>query len=198
MKYIATNRVYTEPASEPVTVEDVKANAFIVDDDSYDDFIQSQLIPQARRYVEKLANRSLITQTRKQYHDELRTEIILRYSPVQSVTSITYKDTNNATQTLTSTLYTVDTASIPARVNEAYNQTYPSAICDTNSVVITYVAGYGSTMASVPIIYRRAIILLATHWFHNRTAFACGDVDAATMAAMESLIAIEGATLEYA
>lgn len=195
---IPTSTVTSGPAIEPVTAAQVKDNAFIINDTQHDNFIDEQLIPHARATVEELAKRSLITQTRVQRQDCLETVMYLRYGPVQSVTSITYKDSTNTTQTLASSKYTVDTASIPARVVEAYNQTYPSSNVDTNSVVITAIHGYGSTAASVPIIYRRAIILLATFWFNNRAAFACGDVDDAVMKAVEQLLAIEGRTLEYA
>ena len=197
MAHIPVNRVTVEPTIEPVTVEEVKENAFIVSDNSYDSYIRSQLIPSARQYVEELANRSLITQTRAQYYDDLEYVMYLRYGPVQSVSSITYKDSQAVQQTLTSSLYTVDTASIPARVVQAYDQNYPSAICDTNSVVVTSVCGYGSTAASVPLIYRRAIILWASLELNNRVPIACGDEYRRSLEALEQLIAIEGRTVEY-
>ena len=198
MPRVPISRVTVEPAIEPVTVAEVKANAFIESDTSYDPFIEKQLIPTARVYVEEIAERSLITQTRAQYHDCLDTTIRVRYGPVQSITSITYKDSAAASQTLTASLYTVDTASIPGRVVQAYNATYPSSIEDTNSVVVTAVCGYGTTAASVPIIYRRAIILLSTFWHNNRAAFACGESDDATMMALQRMLAIGGAVVSYA
>ena len=198
MRNIPISRVTTQPTFEPVTVEQVKANAYIVSDTSYDDLISSQFIPAARRYVEQITERSLVTQTRKQYHDCLSPEITVRYGPLQSVTSVTYKDSAGDTQTLTSSLYTVDTASIPGRIVEAYNRSYPSSITDTNSVVITAICGYGSTIASVPIIYRRAIILLCTHWHLNRDTVACGEVSSDMATTLQNMLAIEGATVTYA
>lgn len=195
---IPINRVTSAPAAEPVTATDVKLNAYVVEDTTWDDFITDQLIPTARNYVERLANRSLITQTRRQYYDTLPDEFYLRYPPVITVSAITYMDTAGDSQTLTGSLYTVDAVSYPGRIYPAYQQTWPSAASDTNSCYVTYTAGYGATGASVPIIYRRAIILLCTHWFNNRAAFACGEADEATQAALESMLAIEGATLEYA
>lgn len=195
---IPINRVTVAPAPEPVLAYDVKLNAYIVDDTSWDEFINTQLIPTARAYVENLANRSLITQTRRQYYDSLPSEFHLRFPPVISVLSITYKDTAGVAQTLSGSLYTVDAASYPGRIYPAYQQTWPSAACDTNSCYVTYTAGYGTTAASVPIIYRRAIILLCTHWFNNRDAFACGDVSSDMQSALEAMLAIEGATPEYA
>jgi len=198
MAHIPVNRVTVEPTIEPVTVNEVKENAFIISDTSYDSYIRSQLIPEARQYVEELANRSLITQTRAQYYDCLESCMYLRYGPIQSVSSITYKDSTATSQTLTASLYTVDTSSIPARVCQAYDQTYPSAIVDTNSVVVTSVCGYGATAASVPLIYRRAIILWASLELNNRVPLACAESYRNSLDALKSMIAIEGATVEYA
>lgn len=193
MKTIAPSTVTVQPTSEPISCIEVKDASYVVCDDSYDSQISNLYIPAARRYVEKLANRSLITQTRKQYHDHLASEFFVRFSPVQSITSITYKDSNEVTQTLTSTLYTLDKESIPARIAQAYDATYPSGICDTNAVTITAVCGYGAADA-VPVIYKMAMLKLCTHWLHNRGI--CMDDE--TQEIVSNIIAIEGATVEYA
>ena len=198
MAHVPINRVSVEPAIEPVSVSEVKEAAFIVGDSTYDGYIKNQLIPAARQFVEELAKRSLITQTRIQYYDDLEAVMYLRYGPVQSISSVTYKDSTATQQTLTASLYTLDSASIHARLVEAYNQTYPSAICDTNSVAVTMISGYGSTAASVPLIYRRAIILWASLELHNRVPIACADSYMESLKALKSMIAVEGATLEYA
>lgn len=191
-----TNIVTVEPALEPVTPEDVKANAYVVDDSSDDTFIRTQLIPSARKMVETLANRSLITQTRQQIYDYLPECFWLRYGPVQTVSSVTYTDYNQAVQTLSATLYDVDSNRIPGRIHQGYGKVWPASLSKTNAVKVTYVAGYGATGSSVPIIYRRAIILLATHWYNNRDQFGCETDDMAC--AVASMLALEGRTLEYA
>lgn len=194
---VPTNIVTVEPLSEPVTADDVKVNVPIVDDATDDKFIREQLIPTARKYVENLANRSLITQTRKQIYDYMPcAPIYLRYSPVQSVSSFTYTDSSETVQTLSSTYYDVDTASKPARIRQGYGQSWPSAADVTNSVNITYVAGYGTQGSSVPIIYRRAIILLCSHWYWNRSEMGC--VSGNLLNNLENMLSIEGRTVEYA
>lgn len=195
MKNIPTNRVTVEPVIEPVTVSDVKLQAMIATSVTQHDALLLQEILEARQTVEQLTNRSLITQTREQYYDELSEDIYLRYGPVQSVSSITYKDSNEVSQTLTASLYTVDTKSIPGRVVIGYDKTYPSSITDTNSVVVTYVAGYGTVSTAVPIIYRRAIAKLAAYRFTHREF---GEDDSVVMEALVSMLQIAGATLEYA
>lgn len=191
---IPINRVTVEPTVEPVTKELVKRHAYIIDDCSDDALIDDVYIPAARRMVEQIANRSLITQTRAQYYDWLPECMFWRYGPLQSVTSITYKDTSEAQQTLTSTLYTVDSSSIPGRIIAGYDDTYPTAIVDTHAVVVTGVAGYGATASTVPIIYRLAMLKLITHWLNNRGM--CGDDE--SMSLLGDIVAMEGATVEYA
>ena len=201
-RHIPINRVTVAPTLWPVTTAQVKTNAHIVSDTTYDEFIHSTtdttfgLIPEATRYVEQLANRSLLTQTRVQYYDDLYEYLYFRYSPVQSITSITYKDSNEATQTLSSTLYTLDAKSYPARINVGYNDTYPTAICDTNSVAVTAVCGWTSA-ALVPVIYRRAVILMCTQRLYNRMGLACMS-EQELQDNLLAMLSLEGATLEYA
>lgn len=191
-----TNVVTVQPAIEPVSPSDVAANAYIVDDTSDYPFLSEQCIPAARKMVETLACRSLITQTRKQIYDCLPSCFSLRYGPVQQVNSITYTDYNEATQTLSSSLYDVDTSRIPGRIHQGYGDSWPAALHKTNSINVTYVAGYGSTPNAVPILYRRAIIILCTHWYNNRDQFGCDSDDIANR--VIEMIALEGRTLEYA
>jgi len=194
---IPTNKVTIEPTVEPVGLEDVKVNAYVIDDETEHKFIREDLIPTARRYVEELAKRSLITQTRAQYCDYMPcSPVRLRYGPIQQISSVTYTDTNEAVQTLASTYYELDAARTQGRLEVAYGQTWPTSLHKVNSVAITYVAGYGTTPKSVPSIYRRAITVLCTHWYQNRDQLGCVDDD--MLGKLENMLAIEGRTLEYA
>jgi uncharacterized phiE125 gp8 family phage protein len=193
---IATNVVTVAPVDEPVSIEDVKANLRIVDNDEEDGFIRTQLIPTAREVVENVAVRSLITQTRKQCYDCMPcSPIYLRYGPVQSVTSFTYTDTNGTVQTLAATEYEVDTLSTPPRIVEAYGKSWPVARDQVNSVNITYVAGFGS-IGKVKPTYRKAIIWLCTHWYWNPDQFGCAEGD--VLSRLESMLGIVGMSVEYA
>jgi uncharacterized phiE125 gp8 family phage protein len=177
MFHVPTNVVTVAPLIEPVTVAEVKANAFIVDDSSDDEFIRNFCITPAREYVETLACRSLITQTRRQSYDDMPSGFMLRFGPVQSVSSITYYDENDTQQTMAATLYDVDTYRAQSRVVPGYGDSWPASLCKVNAVNVTYVAGFGSSAASVPSVYRRAIILLASHWAINRDQLGCVEDD---------------------
>jgi uncharacterized phiE125 gp8 family phage protein len=193
-----TNVVTVEPTVEPVGLADVRANAYIIDNETDNDFITNDLIPSAREVIENMANRSFITQTRRQSYDFMPdSPIFLRFGPTITVTGFTYVDTNGVSQTLAATEYDVDAARVPGRICEAYQKTWPVARDQVNSVNITYTAGYGAAGSSVPRAYRRAIILLCKHWYDNRDAFAVKEADA-VMHRLSDLIATEGRTVEYA
>lgn len=161
-------QVYTEPALEPVTVDEVMDQANI-DVHDQPELLQGY-ITAARIMVEKDVARSLMTQTIKLRMDEFPGfEIMLERPPVQSVSSITYVDTDGTTQTLSSSLYETDLSSEPARVRPAYGRVWPFTRYMSNAVTVTYVAGYSSA-ADVPQTAKLAIKLLASHWYRNREA----------------------------
>jgi uncharacterized phiE125 gp8 family phage protein len=110
----------------------------------------SAIIKVARQMAELELQRYLITQTLDAYFDEWpwvddRSEI--RLPPLQSVTSITYVDTNGDTQTLAANRYMVDAVSQPARIRPAYGVTWPSVRDQTNCITVRFVAGYGAASA---------------------------------------------------
>lgn len=87
--------------------------------------------------------------------------------PLQSVTSITYIDTDGSTDTWGSTYYTVDTASVPARITPAYQETWPITRDVPNAVTIVFTAGYTSS-GQVPTDLIHAGKFIAGHLWVNR------------------------------
>lgn len=170
-----------DATSEPVSVNQVKDHLRIETND--DDNEIASLINEARNYVERITGRALITQTWTMNLDSLPECIYVPHAPLQSVTSIQYQDENNATQTLSSALYTVDTKAEPGRIFQAYNQSYPSTYSDLNAVTITYVAGYGGA-SDVPETYKRIIKLYCEKMFDMPGAAYGNALDSA----LESLL----------
>lgn len=76
-------------------------------------------------------------------------EIYLPNPPLITVDSITYVDSDGATQTLSPTLYAVD-QSEPARLTPAYGQTWPATRNQASAVSIIYTCGYGAAGSAVP------------------------------------------------
>lgn len=159
----------TAPTFEPVTVAGQKIHSRI--DSGNEDGLIADYIKSARRWCEAFTNRQFVTATYKYYLPEWLPVIELPKPPVSSVTSITYVDTGGTTQTLSASIYQVDTKSIKPRIMPAYGQTWPDIRHEVfNPITITYVAGYGSTVESVPDDLRMAIMQLVSHWYEHREA----------------------------
>ena len=69
--------------------------------------------------------------------------------PLLSVSSIQYVDTDGATQTFSSSDYSVDRTSEPGRVVLGFGNSWPSARAQPDAITITYLAGYGSVVTAV-------------------------------------------------
>lgn len=162
--------VSVQPAIEPVSVDDARQHCDL--DDAYHDSQLATLINAARHKVEQDTRLALIDQTRVMKFDRWPREtfIELPVAPLQSVSSVTYVDTGDATQTLSASLYTVDTTQKAGRLVLNHGESWPATRGHYNDLVITYVAGHGSTVASVPTMAKLAILMLVRHWFDHGTA----------------------------
>jgi len=160
--------VSTKASHYPITLEEAKEHLRVTDTNS-DSYIQG-LIAMVTEYVEGVTSRTLITTQYTWTRDEFpRAQCMLvPKPPLQSISSITYIDTNQSTQTWGSTYYTVDTASVPARICPAYQETWPITLNVPNAVTVTYTAGYGNHLGAVPEGIKHAIKFLVAHYWSNR------------------------------
>lgn len=130
-------------------------------DQQFDDWIKS-----ATEQVERDCELALCTQTGKLYLpyfpiDEIR----INRSPISAITSITYLDTDNVSQTLASTVYQTNLKRTPPRILLDYQQTWPTVRYDTeNAVTVTMTMGYGEPK-DVPARAREAIRVLVKRSF---------------------------------
>ena len=92
------------------------------------------------------------------------------------MTTIQYVDTAGDTQTLSSSVYNVDIYQEPGRISEAYGQQWPTTRIINNAVIVTYVAGYGATAATVPQGIKDAIMILVNHLYENRDIIVTGTI----------------------
>jgi len=174
-----------EPASEPVTLAEAKTH-LRVSDDTEDTYI-SGLITAARRYAEEITQRQIVSAT-------WQMKLIYFWSgdlwiprpPLQSITSITYVDVDGVTQTLSSSIYTVDKGGKIGRVYLAYDQTWPTIRSRTDEIIITYVAG--ASVVNVPATMKHAIKLIVAHWFESREPVSIGNTVTPIPMAAESLL----------
>jgi hypothetical protein len=98
-------------------------------------------------------------------------EIVIPMSPLQTIDSIKYYDSDGVFQTLAANAYLVDTASEPARVTPAVGLTWPSTQSRINSVEITFTAGFTTALPSGVKIW---MLQRVADCFENREAVVMG------------------------
>jgi uncharacterized phiE125 gp8 family phage protein len=168
------SKVTTQPAIEPVSLQEVKDSLRITS--SSEDSLITQYIVDARVYAENYTGRKFITQTLVGYADGFRgyqdnwfngyrvgseielfrngdRRIDLDYTPAQSITDFD------------------DDLHPRVRINDS-SSIINVNLRSNNSVKVEYVAGYGDNASDVPAAIRRGIIMIASHLYTNR-----GDCD---------------------
>jgi len=166
-------RVVARPMVEPITIDDLKNDLKVDADLTADDALIRALGIAARRVVESIQNRALITQTLELALDgwPCGNTLEIPRPPLQSVTSITYYDEDDAEHTVDPTSYYVDTYSQPGRVVLKADQSWPDEVLrPASGVIVRFVAGYGDEESEVPETTVQAIRLLVGHWYENREA----------------------------
>ena len=161
----------TPPINEPVTVDEFKDSAGIAHDD--DNALIRRITRAARSYLEQMWDRSFITTVYTYKVQAFATTVALPRPPLISIDSIKYTDTNDAQQTVTSSVYTAVVDVEPGYVTLASGQLWPTdqrSVTRVPEVLIQYQAGYGADAANVPEGIKQAIHLLAGHWYEHREA----------------------------
>ncbi|WP_426994456.1 head-tail connector protein [Methylomonas sp. CM2] len=178
--------IKTPPTAEPLTLDELRAHLGMntVDFTAAQDNLEV-LLTTARLLAESNegANFAIVSQTWVGHFDQfpgracgayprdtlggrVPYQIDLR-SPLQSVTSITYLDTNGTRQTLESSEYAVDV--VMCRVIPAYGKTWPDARTFPGSVQVEYVCGFGNQSA-VPEDIKSAIkLMVGQNWRYQST-----------------------------
>lgn len=159
--------VTTAAAAEPVTLEDAKAH-LRVDGTSEDDLITT-LITAARGHVESRTGTRLYTQTVTLRTDDWEDLRHLPVAPASSITSITYTDTDGASQTLATSVYEARLWALEPSVVLKYNQTWPT-IRVGSEIVIVAVVGYGVAGAQPPEVIHALKLVLADVYAFRETA----------------------------
>lgn len=177
----------SDPAKRALTFEDAKRH-LRVDDTDQDEYIQD-LCDAAIEWGERFTRRAFITQTwTTQLNRFPDGHIALPRPPLQSVSSVTYIDTEGATQTWDSSKYTVVTGSLPGYIELNYGESYPDTRHITNAVTVTFIAGYGLTDSSVPAGIKHALRLAVGNWHENREPVVVGTIAAALPMSLTSLL----------
>ena len=163
----------TAPTSEPISLEEARLHLRLDTSGSPpshpDDSLVSNLITAVRQNAEDYAGIKIASGTFEMRADSFKDfEISLQTWPVTSVTSVSYVDLSNSTQTLASTEYTLDTYARPVRLKAT--TTFPA----TKEVTIRFVAGCTDGQSPnpypMPKSIKAALLLMLGHLYDNREA----------------------------
>lgn len=154
------------PTFEPLDPSEVADHVRAGSDPAMISMIADYLLV-SREWVENEVKTSLGQRTLTLYLDEFPCwEIEVRFPPLQSVTSIVYLDTDGSSQTLSASLYRVDTTGKPGRITPAYGEIWPNAQCVTRAVTVTATVGYTSAEL-VPACAKQAMRILTKIMLDN-------------------------------
>lgn len=145
--------VSVPPYAECMTVEEAKLHLKIEEDTTEDDDLIASLLAGCRSAIEARTGANLsrmrsIMATTFQFKLNCfpGCAIDLPRSPVLSVSSITYVDTDGNPQTLSSSYYTLDRAG--SKIDLNYGYYWPSARYQANAVTVTFVAGLAASFTA--------------------------------------------------
>lgn len=176
MQYAGLKRV-TQPPVEPVSLAEAKAHIRVDSED--DDALIQGLIASAREWVENHLDRTLIRTQWQMRLDYFPHTISLPRPPftqeqhLQSV-AISYTDAMGSVIVLPASNYRVLGDRTPAVVMPPYSGSWPSARYDSDSITVTWWAGYGPDQNNVPRAIKHAMLMLVGFWYENRMAVAVG------------------------
>jgi uncharacterized phiE125 gp8 family phage protein len=164
--------LYAAPTLQPVSLDDVKLHLRIEVNLTADDEYLESIIGAAVEHVEDVTNRRLLTQTWDYYLDAwpCANYITMPFGNLQSITSISWKDTDGTEATLTVTDdYLVETnGDQHGRIVLPYGETWPSSVLyPSNPIKIRFICGW-TTAALVPSRIKSVIKLICGDLYENR------------------------------
>jgi uncharacterized phiE125 gp8 family phage protein len=183
-------KIITAPITEPVSLAEAKLHLRVTTDT--DNTLITSLISSARQHCENITCRALASATFELVMDTFPEKIVLPMSPVESVTSIKYTDSDGIETTLAATEYILYTSE-PAVVIPDYDVSWPSFTeYPLGAVKVRYVAGYraASTDASlhIPEAIKQAILLIISTLYENRENIVIGQTIANIPMGAEALL----------
>jgi hypothetical protein len=185
----------TPPASEPLTLSQVKLHLRKELADTEEDSLLTALIQAARMMTEDLTNRQLITASwryapdwREWHNRDGRVAysfgepayfkrqsfpdlLMLPKAPLQAITAVKYLDSSDASQTLATANYMVDIESDPGVVSFLGDSTIgflPDLSALRNPIQVEFTAGYGTTADKIPAPIIQAMLLMVGSWYESR------------------------------
>lgn len=179
-EYTGTKRYIRTASKVLVAASEFGTDVIVEAATTAEDDLLTAIIQAAREYVEDITRRTLLTQTWEYYLDKFPEDkdyIKLPFGNLQSVTSITYKDSDGTETTLVeNTDYIVETNGRGCgRIVLCYGISWPSAtLYPSNPITITFISGW-TAAASIPFKIIAAIKMACSDLYENRESQIIGN-----------------------
>ena len=131
----------TDAGAVPVKIEGPDGlKVYLKIDTDADNDLLHHLAETVTEYAERYTGRELRANTWTLQLDTFPTRICLRRDPIASITSITYKDDADASQTVTNTVYTLKKGVQRSEIILLPDQEWPSLVTDQEQhITVTFV-----------------------------------------------------------
>ena len=159
--------IYTATANTNlvVTLAELKEHMRLESSYTAEDTLITSYLKAATVHAEKYCNRFFLETTISSFYDDFPSDQFeLKKGEVTEVTAITYKDTDSASQTWSSTKYDTDLHSVPARIQPTITESFPDSDGSMNNVTVQYKVGWASA-SDVPEDIKTAIKLIAARLY---------------------------------
>jgi uncharacterized phiE125 gp8 family phage protein len=171
----------TPPASEPVTIDEVKEFLVIEAEEVLYDQQLARFITAARQQVEAVTGTRLVPQIVRVAAREWHDLKALPIGPVRTVTSIAYDDTAGVSQVLATANWELFGTGLQTGIRPVYNAAWPAALRRQDAIRVTLEIGYDD----VPGPVKTAILIMIADLFAQRESFAVGTVAAKVPSTMQ-------------
>lgn len=178
---VASYIVVTPPAELAVSLALAKEYLKLDVTDTSQDTYLTILIRAVTNTIENYIGRTLINTEFKTYRECFANPFLIKRSKLQSVTFIKYY-TDSVLTTVGSDIYYMTDETEFASIILAEDQSWPSDVDNrTQPIVIQFVAGYGTTQASIPSDLQIALLSAIAYFYENRgdCTDGCALIDAA-------------------
>ncbi|WP_245458295.1 head-tail connector protein [Rhizobium leguminosarum] len=186
-------KLVTPPATPVVSLAEAKSHlrVFHNDDDAYIEALVDVAIGMIDG-ADGWLGRALVEQTWEYSIDRFPCSderghagrVHIPLAPLMSVSSVEYTASDGTSLAASGIRTFGDGSTLPGYVLPAVGTSWPSTLCEPESVRITFVAGY----EDVPAGIKHAILLMVGHWYENREDVSDGKLAEMPMASKALLM----------
>lgn len=172
---VTLSSVTESGGSEVYPVSAAEAKSYLRYADSDDDTMIANHIRAATYALQRWMGQRFVNGTFTQRFQSFPVSdggFIIARPPLVSVTSIAYVDEDGDSQNVSTDVYAAQVHEKPGRIRLKYDQSWPTDVrAEPWPITVTFVAGYGTTGASVPEEIRQAILRMVSNLYDGREMF---------------------------